>query len=1161
MTELMEIYKRIYSQLNEISIEYNQAEQRLLEGAKLDKASVEKRVEKLNAMLEQIADAKEKVEYYQAIAEQHITSRNLLTITPREVDFSRLRDWTMLIDLTSNDDPHAMRVYVLSQCNKMYLEEKQSKFEKELFMLTDDSVCPEDSIRAEVEEIHHRLETACVNVLQSPEFSRLAVLITEAHAQYSDTYKIISGNRSGKDNSGKIGVGVYAMPLPVIQAVRYIAKQKLDRYYGENTSSILLPVELDANRENIIAVNCHPSQDKHVYRGIQNYLLNQIVRSSPESRKICFFDALHYNSYALGLLRPLENTACLGAVPKDSEALMDSLKLFSSEMSDLDEQLGIYDSVDEYNAHAAADKKIRKTTLVLMGYPSSFPTEAIKIIDRVIMNREHYGISIIMANMKYSDKAGESSKGFENEISNGILRIAYNQQKARVSLNSGEYYSFSWYELKDELPKQFVEYIKSIKSADNGVGNVYTRHINIDEMPRYSRNNKEISLPYGIDCLHKGDDLVELSFNNENFASFIMGASGSGKSTLLHTLITDIIRNYHPDEVELWLADFKMSEFAQYIDPMPPHVKYILLDESQELVFDLIDKLTEKMMERQRFFMRNKELKKVEKVSKETYMPIIFVILDEFSIMSQAVSESEVYQLRLQNLLAKGRALGIKFIFASQTFTKGVNGLTKTAKEQIQSRIAMKNSFEEITETLALPSSSKTEQVKNWMNALPPHYSLYKYIENDTVNVKKVEVLFFEGEGADAYAPQRTLIGMINDNMHPVEESEYNPELIDAYVNKHPVVVDGNSYFAFKDELIFKSISDYRRGRDEISPEDVVINVGKPRKMTEYEFTTLTNESRQNILLLARAGEQVCAMSVILSTMKCFEYQGGKVQVWAYEKNRLYRAYKDTVFTGYTVTEGIDDICDAIKALKKRIDSKENGKELIVLVGMDQICIDFDYITGTSTGKVSASDEVIVTDLMQQISASGGVATDDAAIEEAQMDQECMWAWFDYQDKALSEGKTSEELDAEYASFVDDFYAQYEKNRSAAAQPAVPAEKAEAAPEKEVHGAYNASADFAYIIKHGSRLGYRFMLCLNNISDIKQCGLKLEFFKHRMGFQMSAEDSKDVFDNKVASALGDHVCEAYDTIERFSFRPYLHEHTTWDGWGVDKNGNAISPFI
>ncbi len=58
--------------------------------------------------------------------------------------------------------------------------------------------------------------------------------------------------------------------------------------------------------------------------------------------------------------------------------------------------------------------------------------------------------------------------------------------------------------------------------------------------------------------------------------------------------------------------------------------------------------------------------------------------------MSQSIAESPIYKLRLQNILAKGAALGIKFLFSSQTFTTGVAGLTATARAQIQQRLAMK---------------------------------------------------------------------------------------------------------------------------------------------------------------------------------------------------------------------------------------------------------------------------------------------------------------------------------------------------------------------------------------------------------------------------------------------------------------------------------------
>ena len=45
----------------------------------------------------------------------------------------------------------------------------------------------------------------------------------------------------------------------------------------------------------------------------------------------------------------------------------------------------------------------------------------------------------------------------------------------------------------------------------------------------------------------------------------ISGKTGSGKSTLLHALITNLALRYSPDEVELYLVDFKKGvEFKAY---------------------------------------------------------------------------------------------------------------------------------------------------------------------------------------------------------------------------------------------------------------------------------------------------------------------------------------------------------------------------------------------------------------------------------------------------------------------------------------------------------------------------------------------------------------------------------------------------------------------
>ncbi|MCR4588332.1 MAG: hypothetical protein K5682_08000, partial [Lachnospiraceae bacterium] len=109
--------------------------------------------------------------------------------------------------------------------------------------------------------------------------------------------------------------------------------------------------------------------------------------------------------------------------------------------------------------------------------------------------------------------------------------------------------------------------------------------------------------------------------------------------------------------------------------------------------------------------------------------------------------------------------------------------------------------------------------------------------------------------------------------------------------------------------------------------------------------------------------------------------------------------------------------------------------------------------------------------------------------------------------------------------------------------------------------AYNALADLHYILMQGSRFGYHFATYLTGYADIKITGFKTDWFRHRISFQMSADDSRAVFNTKIASTLPEHVCQYYDLLDGFSFRPYLNKGIDWDGWGVSENGELISPNI
>lgn len=1161
MSSLSELYYSISEKLKSISSRYKSAEQQLTTVDEYNAAAVAKRIDQLKEQLVLIEDYSGQVEYFRRLGEKHIISRNLLTIMPHPLNFHRMKQWATMIDPTEPDDPYAQRIYVQAQCNAMYLTQKREEFTAEIEELTNSRDKRDDSALIAVNRLKTELVGECRAILESSDCEELAEGLTKQHKRYSDAAGL--QERYSFETSDNIGLGVYALSFPVLSELRSLAKGKFGEYYVKETNSLLWPTELSPQKENIISVTCTASRSRNLYDGIQNYLLNMLSALPVESEKIYVLDALHYNNTILGELRAIENTIAIEPIPKDAEELLDTLKLIVSSFPDLDETLGVSDSVCAYNEGLPPDQTIQRTLLVLVGYPSAFSADAKELVKRILLNNERYGISVFLTDTQVTDSERKSS--LPVDVADGLTRIEMGRQKITISQSADTEYHFRWYSLTSPLTPDFIEKVKSLTVRKARLGTEYIRRIDIEKTPPYTRGKKSIVLPYGIDAK---DQIQSVSFDNENFAMYLMGASGSGKSTLLHTLITGVLRDYHPDDVELWLADFKMSEFAQYIDPLPPHIKYILLDESQELVYDLIDKLTDEMMKRQRFFMKNRDLKKVENVPSSIHMPVIFVILDEFSIMSQSIAESDAYRLKLQNLLAKGRALGIKFLFSSQTFLSGIRGLTVTAKAQIQSRIAMKNSKEEITETLELSAAQKTDQVKSWIDALPPHIALYKYRDGDAVNVTRLQVMYFAGKGDEAYAPQRNLIKRLNGTYRAVPEASYSPDNLYDYVDKHPVIVDGNSYAAFDHAMLDREFAEYRRANEkDLAATDTLIAFGVPRRMVNLQLAVMSSESRENIALISNMGEQACSAAVIMSALECFKMQGRNVEIWAYGRSRMYRAYKETLWSRYTVVEGIDDICDAIRALKKAIINKEAAEKLIVLIGIERICLDFDFVDGNEAAVSQPKKSIAL--VRQAFVANGATVTSDEDERRVQFGQK--WAQYKvpFVLQAKAAGKSEEEIKQMSQELWNKFMAEQGLDAPAAAQPAAQNTAAESAPaanpeEKQeeipASGAYNAKEDFSYVVMQGSRLGYHFLLNLSDFADLKTCGLKPEVFRYKLGFQMSVDDSRTVFGTKIASQLPEHICQYDDSLDRYSFRPYLHKGVSWEGWYVDDDGKAVSSF-
>ena len=1171
MVKLFELYNDIISRVKSINDRIRQIESEVKKKESDAANDSTSRIIRLEEQLVKIDDYLLRVKGFQELAKRNLDSQNVLTIEAPpgyRVNLNRLSDWSKMIDPMSSNDPYAQRVFAVAKCDEFFLEQKKKEFTERIEQLRS---ARETGKNDEVDRLNQSLELARLELKQiatSSDVEEFARIVVSENEKYWNK-KSPTVFTNPPEATEVFAPGAYAAPLWFEKEERFLLKSFIGDYYDADGGRVLLPVEISNKKEYVMTITCSPAKRQNLDKALRNLLLLSLNASPAGMRKICIFDGVRYNASSIGSLKQLEDTFVMEKIPRNPDQLTSTLEQLVSSFSDVDEIIEQYDSLNEYNEHVEPEKRLPYKTVVFFGWPSAFEGRDRELAQRIMTNYERYGISLITVSYSNSEKKNNTEKKEMPEYAmQNAVHINRLQKESTITFTDGVSQHFTWYSFSDDLSKSYVDSILSNKKGDNLIGNEYLMRYSLSDIPPYTREYKKIELPFGIDGK---DEAHSVSFENENFATYLVGASRSGKSTLLHTLIAGLIRNYHPDNVELWLADFKQLEFKRYINHLPPHVKYILLDESTEMVFDLVDKLTGEMMERQKLFARLgvQRIDQVDTTKLEKPLPVIFVILDEFSIMSQSIADSPVYKLRLQNILAKGAALGLKFLFSSQTFTTGVAGLSATARAQIQQRIAMKGSKEEISETLELSANLKTEQVVNWMDALPPHYALVKFrLGADTLPVvKRYLVMYFRD-----YEPRDRMIDQISNSMNPSEK--YNPADVRSYVDKHPVLVDGNTFDAFSKNEFMSCINKLKRSNtNDLFGDEMFVSFGTPRLMERIKLSALSPETRENILLISRSAEQACAASIMLSAMKSYMCQGGKVQIWAYEKNRLFRAYRQLFSdNGIEMIEGLDAICNSIYALKQSLLNKESANTLIVLIGMDRICMDFEYVDGESKAS-SKEKNPAISEVRKSFVDKGAVVSNED--EEAMQKYAVAWAMKrnKLRKQAIAAGKDEAEIKAYLAEEELKFRAEKgigtvssvtgnkpsdQENMDKKQQEEKPEEK----PEEKMHpsGAYKAVEDFTYVIKQGSRLGYHFLLNLNSFSDVKQCGLKRDFFRYKLAFSMSVEDSRAFFDNKTASTLPEHICQYDDSLERYSFRPYLHYGIGWEGWSVNNDGTVNNPY-
>ncbi|WP_121037201.1 FtsK/SpoIIIE domain-containing protein [Helicobacter pylori] len=206
----------------------------------------------------------------------------------------------------------------------------------------------------------------------------------------------------------------------------------------------------------------------------------------------------------------------------------------------------------------------------------------------------------------------------------------------------------------------------------------------------------EVSVPVGWDINHKE---VCFEIGKAQNHTLICDHSGSGKSNFLHVLIQNLAFYYDPDEVQLFLLDYKEGvEFNAYVaDPTLEHARLVSVASSVGFGVGFLSWLDKEMKKRGELFKQS-DVKDLSDYRKHGEMPRLIVVIDEFQVLFSDNKSTKAVEGHLNTLLKKGRSYGVHLVLATQTMCG--TDINPSFKAQIANRIALPMDADDSTKIL-----------------------------------------------------------------------------------------------------------------------------------------------------------------------------------------------------------------------------------------------------------------------------------------------------------------------------------------------------------------------------------------------------------------------------------------------------------------------------
>jgi ABC-type multidrug transport system fused ATPase/permease subunit len=329
----------------------------------------------------------------------------------------------------------------------------------------------------------------------------------------------------------------------------------------------------------------------------------------------------------------------------------------------------------------------------------------------------------------------------------------------------------------------------------------------------------------------------------------IAGKTGSGKSTLLHVLVTNLALWYAPDQVELYLIDFKQGvEFKTYVTHHLPHARAIAIESDREFGLSILQRLDAEMVSRGELFRQAgvQDTNAYRQATGKT-MPRTVLIVDEFqAFFSEDDKLAQDAAVLLEQLVRQGRAFGIHVVLGSQTLG-GVFGLARSTIGQMAVRIALQCS--EADSQLILDEENIAARLLS-----RPGEAIYNDVGGRVAGNSPFQTAWLSDSCRDSYLSQVTeLASGIGDQGSGVSQLTPDTRRPTPGTREPPVVFEGGVPANITENRQLDACLEREAQAAEVCAPRIWL--GAPVTMKDPTSVTLRRQSGANVLIVGQRDE------------------------------------------------------------------------------------------------------------------------------------------------------------------------------------------------------------------------------------------------------------------------------------------------------------------